>query len=160
MFCPSDKQCISRRCKMRFLTSVNTDSPHFGQVNILVYLHALSCEISSSTLVFQEWQAVDVLKEGEDRAEWCWVWQVTHPVQFEKLVHRTCQAIIQRNGYFVILSNNDILLDCTLQITDAFQLWLLSCGWCCRIITKRCNTRSALKDRKEKDMLVNWSATL
>lgn len=53
-------------------------------------------------------QIVDVLKEGEDRDEWCWIGQVTHRVQ---LVNNTR------------LSNNDILpAGCTLQITDAYQL--------------------------------------
>lgn len=52
MFCPSDKQCISRRCQMRFLISVNTGSPRFGQVNIFALLASYKILKSTQALCF------------------------------------------------------------------------------------------------------------
>lgn len=98
---------------MRFLTFVNRDSLHFGQVNI-----SLACFNLCNQLQYfgfplgGQRQVIDKLKEGEDKQ--CWIGQVTYPVQFEKLIHNTRVGFIQRNGYFVILSNNDVLPGCTL----------------------------------------------
>lgn len=100
---------------MRFLTSVNRDSLHFGQVNILLACFNLCNQLQYFGFPLGgQRQVIDKLKEGEDGAKRCWIGQVTYPVQFEKLIHSTRQAIIQRNGYFVILSNNDVLPGCTL----------------------------------------------